>query len=263
MKKIKQLWMLFIVQLESVIKLNIRYLNSTVSQMFLYAGAFLIVLFVTDTSKMARYYNSKAGVLVAMIGYLFWSIGISSFQSCSNGVEIDEREGTLESEMQSAYPLWLIYLFQILGENIIVWLELLVISIVTCFLSHFTFNDLISSLLLTFVFSQISNLGMFGMGMFLASGSIRFKKMGQWSVIISSLLMMFSNVFSPAFLGIQEIIPYVCGVELVRNIVLGQGFVMHQFLIFLLVNAAWLIAGIIVFSYSIKYERKNGSFDAF
>lgn len=165
--------------------------------------------------------------------------------------------------MQSAYPLWLIYLFQILGENIIVWLELLVISIVTCFLSHFTFNDLISSLLLTFVFSQISNLGMFGMGMFLASGSIRFKKMGQWSVIISSLLMMFSNVFSPAFLGIQEIIPYVCGVELVRNIVLGQGFVMHQFLIFLLVNVAWLIAGIIVFSYSIKYERKNGSFDAF
>ena len=263
MKKVKELFNIFWVQLYLQLKLQARYVNSTVSSLVLYAGAFLIVVFFTNPAQLGQAYGTKHGVLFTIIGFLFWSIGISSLGECSNAVETDEQTGLLESETQSIFPLWVLYFIQTLAENLFVWTYLLIIGFVASFFSIFTVVELLKALLLTFVFSLISNLGMFGIGMIFASGSIRFKRMGQWATILQALLLMLSNVYLPVYNAFQEVIPYVGGIEIVRQIFLGHGVSLSKLIILIVVNVVWFLAGILIFNYCINKERKNGSFDAF
>lgn len=99
--------------------------------------------------------------------------------------------------------------------------------------------------------------------MIFASGSIRFKRMGQWATILQALLLMLSNVYLPVYNVFQEIIPYVGGVEIVRQIFLGHGISISKLILFIMVNVVWFLVGILVFNFSIRKERKNGSFDTF
>ena len=233
MKKIKKLFNIFWVQLYLELKLQMRYVNSAISSLVLYAGAFLVVILFTKPAELGQAYGTKKGVLFTIVGFLFWSIGIASLGGCSNGVETDERTGLLESETQSVFPLWVLYFIQTLAENLFV------------------------------AFSLISNLGMFGIGMIFASGSIRFKRMGQWATILQALLLMLSNVYLPVYNAFQEIIPYVGGIEIVRQIFLGHGVSSSKLMLLIVVNVIWFLFGILIFNYCIKKERKNGSFDAF
>ena len=263
MKKIKKLFNIFWVQLYLQLKLQFRYVNSAISSLVLYAGAFLIVIFFTDPAQLGQAYGTKQGVLFTIVGFLFWSIGIASMGQCSNGVETDEQTGLLESETQSVFPLWTLYFIETLANNLFVWIYLLIIGFIASFFSIFTVAELLEALLLTFVFSLISNFGMFGIGMIFASGSIRFKRMGQWSTILQALLLMLSNVYLPVYNVFQEVIPYVGGIEIVRQIFLGHGVSLPKLIIFIVVNVIWFLVGILVFNYCIKKERKDGSFDAF
>ena len=263
MKKIKKLFNIFWVQLYLELKLQMRYVNSAISSLVLYAGAFLIVILFTKPAELGQAYGTKQGVLFTIVGFLFWSIGIASLGGCSNGVETDERTGLLESETQSVFPLWVLYFIQTLAENLFVWIYLLIIGIVASFFSMFTVAELLKAILLTFAFSLISNLGMFGIGMIFASGSIKFKRMGQWATILQALLLMLSNVYLPVYNAFQEIIPYVGGIEIVRQIFLGHGVSLSKLMLLIVVNVIWFLFGILIFNYCIKKERKNGSFDAF
>lgn len=263
MKKIKELFNIFCVQVYLQLKLQTRYINSAISSLVLYAGAFLIVILFTKPAQLGQAYGTKQGVLFTIVGFLFWSIGISSMGECSNGVETDEQAGLLESESQSVFPLWVLYFIQTLAGNLFVWIYLFIIGFIASFFSIFSVLELLKALLLTFVFSLISNLGMFGIGMIFASGSIRFKRMGQWATILQALLLMLSNVYLPVYNVFQEIIPYVGGVEIVRQIFLGHGISISKLILFIVVNVVWFLVGILVFNFSIRKERKNGSFDTF
>ena len=120
MKKIKKLFNIFWIQLYLELKLQIRYVNSAISSLVLYAGAFLVVILFTNPAQFGQAYGTKQGVLFTIVGFLFWSIGIASLGGCSNGVETDERTGLLESETQSVFPLWALYFIQTLAENLFV-----------------------------------------------------------------------------------------------------------------------------------------------
>lgn len=263
MQMLKQIATLFWVQVKLQFKIRLRYMNATITELIIYAGAFLIILFGSNSSELGKQYGTKEGILITMIGYLFWGIGISALGSCSNKVESDELSGIFETEAQSIFPLWLIYLIQTIVENIFVWIYLLLIGIIASFFADFTFGQLLSVFLLSFVFSFISNIGMFGIGMIFASGSIRFKRMGQWATVLQALLVMVSNVYLPVFSVFQEVIPYVGGVEMVRKLFLGRSVSGISFLIYVVVNLVWLLIGIFIFNYCIEKERKTGSFDAF
>ncbi|MBA1393423.1 hypothetical protein EQ500_06020 [Lactobacillus sp. XV13L] len=263
MPKIKKLWTMLFVQLYLELKIKLRYLNATISELVLYAGALFVVLFATDSGQLGRSYGTKEGVLITLIGFLFWSIGISAMGACSNKVEVDERTGLLESEAQSVFPLWLLYFIQTLATEIFVWVYLIILGVGVSFFSQFTVGELLWAIVLTMLFALVSNLGMFGIGMIFAAGSIRFKQMGQWATVLQALLLMFSNVALPVYNNFQELIPYVGGVEIVRQLYLGRSVSAGKVLLFLLVNVVWMLVGILFFTYSIRKERRNGSFEAF
>lgn len=263
MNKLKQLVTLFVVQLKLQLKIKLRYLSATITEMIIYAGALLLILFGANGNNIGQQYGIKGNILITLIGYLFWSNGVSALNSCSSSVESDEISGIFETEAQSALPLWLIYLVQTIVEELYTWIYLIIISIVTSFFGHFSLLDLCIAFLLTFVFTLISNLGMFGIGMIFASGSIHYKRMGQWATILQALLVMFSNIYQPMITPYQQIIPYASGIEIVRSLFIGKSVPLSTYLIFVVVNLFWLIVGIVIFNYCFKKEKKNGSFDAF
>lgn len=263
MKKLKQLVTLFVVQLKLQLKIKLRYLNATITQLIIYAGALLLILSGANGNNIGQQYGIKGNVLITLIGYLFWSSGVSALNFCSNGVESDEMSGIFETEAQSVFPLWLIYLVQTIVEELYTWIYLIIIGIFTSFFAHFSMLDLGIAFLLTFVFTLISNLGMFGIGLIFASGSIHYKRMGQWATILQALLVMFSNIYQPMVTPYQQIIPYASGIEIVRNLFIGRNVPFSAYLIFVVVNVLWLLVGIFFFNYCFKKEKKNGSFDAF
>ncbi|WEV40604.1 hypothetical protein [Lactobacillus sp. ESL0681] len=263
MRRIKKVWQLFWVQLYLELKSNLRYLPATLSQFLIYAGALVAIMLFSDTSEMGKLYHTNNGVFIILIGYLFWSLGISQLGSCAMAIESNEKAGILESEVQSVFPLWLLYLIQALADSAITWLYLIVLSIGTCLFTSYSLGEMIWLLILTFILSLISNVGMFGLGLIFAAGSLRFKQLGQWSTIFQAILLMVSNVYLPICSVWQELVPYVGGVELVRKLFLGQRIFTMQIVNYLLVNLVWLIIGIFIFNYFFKKERKNGSFEAF
>ena len=52
MKKIKKLFNIFWIQLYLELKLQIRYVNSAISSLVLYAGAFLVVILFTNPAQL-------------------------------------------------------------------------------------------------------------------------------------------------------------------------------------------------------------------
>lgn len=263
MNKLKQLITLFVVQFKLQLKIKLRYLNATITQLIIYAGALLLILSGANGNNIGQQYGIKGNVLITLIGYLFWSSGVAALNFCSNGVEADEVAGIFEIEVQSIFPIWLIYLVQTIVEEFYTWVYLIIIGIFTSFFAQFSMLDLCIAFLLTFVFTLISNLGMFGIGLIFASGSIHYKRMGQWAIILQALLVMFSNIYQPMTTPYQQIIPYVSGIEIVRNLFLGRRVSLSTYLIFVVVNLLWLIIGISLFNYCFKKEKQNDSFDAF
>lgn len=71
MKKIKELFNIFCVQVYLQLKLQTRYINSAISSLVLYAGAFLIVILFTKPAQLGRAYGTKQGVLFTIVGFLF------------------------------------------------------------------------------------------------------------------------------------------------------------------------------------------------
>lgn len=52
MKKIKKLFNIFLIQLYLELKLQIRYVNSAISSLVLYAGGFLVVILFTNPAQL-------------------------------------------------------------------------------------------------------------------------------------------------------------------------------------------------------------------
>lgn len=255
---------MFFVQFILELKIRIRYLTSSISDLVIYGGTFIIVLFFTNTSFLERVYAAPDnGVFLALIGYLFWGIGTSSMDTVSQCIENDATAGILESEVQCAFPLWIINFIKNIASNIYLWVYLIIIGALTCMLSHYSVISLCYLLALTIVFSSISNIGMFGIGLIFGAGSVKFKHMGQWGNLFQVMLLIASNVATAMQYGTQKFIPFTMGIELTRKIFLHKNIDYQYFLLFILINVCWMVLGVVIFNFAISYEKRHGSFEAF
>ncbi|WP_087094304.1 hypothetical protein [Levilactobacillus brevis] len=114
-----------------------------------------------------------------------------------------------------------------------------------------------------FLISILSNIGMSGIGFIFGAVSVHVKRVGQWATIIQTALLLIGNITIPMFSPLQNIIPFVSGIEISRLIYLQQNIPIYLILIYIAINFMWLIVGICIFQYSIKYEKTNGSFEVF
>lgn len=259
----KKILNLVIVQFYLEFKIMIRYLVSSISDLLLYAGTFIVVLFFTNTEKLGEFYHTQNGIFLVLIGYLFWGVGTSAMDTVSQCIENDAKTGILEIESQSIIPLWGINFIRNIVNNIYMWIYLIIIGVVVCMLSSYSLKALIFLLFVTLLFSMISNLGMFGLGLFFGAGSVRFKHMGQWAMLFQAILLIGSNITYPLQSNYQLILPYVGGIEISRRVFLGLTIDGKDFMYYLLINVCWFLIGILIFNFAVRYEKKKGSFEVY
>ncbi|MCR1901405.1 hypothetical protein [Ligilactobacillus apodemi] len=245
------------------LKIMFRYLVSSLSDLLLYAGTFVIILFFSNTEQLNLFYHTNKGVFMVLIGYLFWGGGTAAMDTVSQCIENDAKTGILEMEIQSIVPLWGINIIRNIINNIYIWIYLTIIGIALCVISNLSLKSLLYLLFITLIISTVSNLGMFGIGLLFGAGSVRFKYMGQWSMLFQAVLLVGSNITYPVQSNFQLILPYVGGIEITRKLFLNQNINVSSFGYYLLINVCWLFIGILVFNLTMAYEKKKGSFEVY
>lgn len=251
------------IELEMEVKTRYKYLASTLSDFIIFTLAYIAVLFFSNVSVINRSYHTTDGVILILIGYMFWNVGVVAMDLSTQTVESDSQAGILEIEMQSRFPLWFLIIIRGFIVDLITFAYLLVIGVVTALITGGSPFSIIWAIFLVIVISCVSNAGMFGIGLIFGAGSLIFKNIGQWATLLQGVILIFANVAIPYTSWIQSILPFGLGIEITRNLYLKQGISIVYVLEYTMINFIFLCLGLFVFNMALKHERKYGSFERF
>lgn len=263
MGNVKNVFIMVWVEAVMEVKTRFKYGMSAISDFVVFSITFLAVVFFTNVKNMNGFYHTTDGIMLMLIGYMLWNTGVVAMDVASQSIESDAKTGILESEMQSKFPLWFLLIVRSFISNILLFIYLILLSLVTVFFAKISLLSLFKANLLVFIFSGITNFGMFGIGLIFGGGSLRFKRLGQWSTMLQAGMLLIANVAIPYEMWPQLVIPFGGGIEIVRMIYLGHSIDTMFVFSFLIINVAWFICGLTIFNLLIKRERRVGSFDTF
>ncbi|HBO47468.1 MULTISPECIES: hypothetical protein [Pediococcus] len=255
------------IKMEALREFEVRtkYKVQFLSSIAIYTVTYLIVIYIASSPTMAAYYHTSVttGKVLILIGYLYWNAGVLGMDAASDAIESDAKAGILESELQSPHPLWLLIIVRSGVNNILGIFYFLVIISLSSFSIKLTLLKALVLVVQLFLISMLSNIGMSGIGFVFGAVSVHVKRVGQRATIIQTALLLIGNITIPLFSPLQNIIPFVSGIEISRLIYLQHSIPLNLILIYIAVNFIWLIIGVCIFQYSIKYEKTNGSFEVF
>lgn len=263
MLNLRNVWNMVAVELVMEAKTRYKYLASTLSDFVIFTLTYFAVLFFSDVSAIDSGYQTHDGILLVLIGYMFWTVGVVAMDTSTQTIESDSKAGILEMELQSKFPLWFLGLVRSLVANLITFAYLLIVGVITALVSAEPLVSIVEIIFWVMLISCISNLGMFGLGLIFGAGSLVFKSVGQWSTLLQGAILIVANVAVPYTSSIQSIIPFGSGIEIVRNLFLHQNVTLGAVLIYLVVNAVYFGVGLCIFKIALKHERKSGSFERF
>ncbi|WP_125605750.1 ABC transporter permease [Lapidilactobacillus bayanensis] len=251
------------IELAMEVKTRRKYLLATLSDFVIFTIAYAAVLFFADVSEINSSYHTHDGVLLVLIGFMFWNAGVMAMDLSMQTIETDSRAGILETEMQSKFPLWFLTLIRSWVSNLITFGYLLLVGIATAIIVGRSVLTIIEIVFLVMLVSCIANLGMFGLGLVLGAGSLVFKNIGQWATVLQGVILIFANVAIPYTSWIQAVLPFGLGIEIVRDLYLDQKITLVTVLAYLVVNVIFFGVGLLIFNAALRYERKYGSFERF
>ncbi len=240
------------------------YKISIVSDLVVITATFILMFFFQSSLGIQHYYdvNEQTAQILYFLGFLFWQFGTLALGFCSSMISNDARSGILELEMQSGYPVWLLVFVRMIANLVLNLVIVVVLIIVFYFLSSISLKE-IGSVLLTLLINLPSLFGMFGMGLLIGSVNLKEKGTNSITLIVQALLLFLGNVSAPLTFVWQNSIPFAQGIEIMRAIYLGIPVSFLSVLVYLLVNAIWLAAGIVVFDRTLHHERVYGTFDMY
>ncbi|MYV06287.1 hypothetical protein [Furfurilactobacillus milii] len=260
---VRELGTMIWVEVTMQMKTDIKCLSSTVSEFILYTFAYLAVVIFGAVKGMNAFYHTNLGVVMILIGFMFWNMGVVAMDESTLFIETGARTGILETEIQSRFSLWFIALVRSWVTDIYYFVYLLILSVITAFVISVPVLQLVKADVLVFVIAIISNVGMLGIGLLCGAGSLRFKRVGNWSSILQSAILFVANVAMPNYFGAQLLLPFGAGIEITRHLFLGQSVSLNLIGIYFGVNVIWFALGLVVFCHAMQKERRIGSFDRF
>ncbi len=119
----------------------------------------------------------------------------------------------------------------------------------------------VGTVVLAILISLFSLVGMYGMGMIFASVCICEKRVGSLVLIVQTMLLLVTNALSPAREPLIYLIPFTSGIDIVREIYMGNKVSISLVFIYVLVNVVWMLLGIICFRFALRHEKRYGAFD--
>lgn len=244
------------------IKESIRYRVSLLMDFIIFTGTFVIIYFLKISDGFTAFYNIDAhsGSMLIFIGYIFWQNASTALGYSSAIISNESSRGIFEVRLQGKYPVEGILFFRLLVScfiHLVTYVGILGFGVIV--LGH-QVRDLLF-MLLSIAVSIPCLVGMYGIGLLFGSICIREKNIGSFVMIVQTLLLFVTNTLSPDRSKLVYIIPFSCGIDIMRNFYLGISVSGTLIAIYILANLIWLAIGVICFHKAIKIEKKRGSFD--
>jgi len=242
-----------------------KYKSQLIGSAIIFTLTYVFVILISDPSILASSYSTSVnnGKILLLIGYIFWNAGVLAMDTATDSIELDSKMGTLETELQSPYPYWLLVIVRCETYNLF---GLILYLFLFLFSSYFIQIHWLTGLLLMIqvaLISLISNLGMIGIGLLFGALSIRVKRLGQWISILQTFMIFIGNIIFPVTYAVQWMLPFASGINISRSLFMHQGVSLLQLFAYIVLNLLWLGIGIVVFDYSLNKEREYGSFERF
>lgn len=233
-----------------------RYLPNTIAMILtfyiIFLGLFGVIQIVGDptTQDMNTQY--------VIVNYIFWFLTITVINSIGYEIINEAMRGTLEQLSMSPMGIWRIMSARLLSTTIIN----LVIVIVLLYISMATAGQWLNIDVVTIApIMVLTLLSMFGIGFIIAGISIILKQVQAFLQILQFILMALTFV-SVSLSPILQFLPFVKGVDMVREVMI-QGtslsqFAMYDYLVLIFNALFYLALGLTVFIYCERVAMRKG-----
>lgn len=233
-----------------------RYLPNTIALVltfyFIFLGLFGVIHFFGDPS------TQDANIQFVIVNYIFWFLALSVIQMFGFEIVNEAIRGTLEQLSMSPMGIWRILSTRLIASTIIYGIIIFVLLIITMLTAGQWLNIDILSIFPIFVLTVF---GMYGVGLMVGGLAIVYKQIQAFLQILQFLLagLTFIPLAASPFM---YFLPFVIGVDLVRDIMIG-GHTLIDIgwlpLTILFINAfVYFIAGLLFFNYCERMAMKKG-----
>lgn len=261
---VRQIFTIMCLEMRLSIKEMLRYKISVLSDFIVFTLLYIGIFFMDFSSGFMDYYliDESSSKLLILVGYIFWQMNSLAIGCTATGIRSDALRGILEMRMQSKFPVPLLLGAQLIVSILFECITFVGVFIFSCLTLDTNFSD-ISVIFVAFLLCAPSVLGSFGIGLILGGVTLIEKSVGQFLFLIQTALLFISNSLSPTRGLYGYILPFTYGVEMTRNIYLGQMNSVLSIFAYLLINLIWLSVGIVVFNLLLQKVRKRASFTSY
>lgn len=240
------------------IKESLSYRVGIISDVAVLSILILSLLFWGTGSSLTRYYgNTVNSKTLLIIGYLFWAFSINAINVTSTEIGNEALKGTLEQKFMAVVPIGYLLFGKMVGGLIISSIVICLISVIVIILAHIPIMLTGFSVLVL----MINLVGMYGMGLIFGSIALKYKKIGQLTLIVQILLIFMTDTLTNTFLsqGIGKIIPLTYGIDLARRSVSRLTIQAIDLVLLIIISCIWVLIGSVIFNRACQNVRKNGT----
>ena len=171
-------------------------------------------------------------------------------------------QGIFEMRLQSKYSVAVILFFRLIISCLVHLVTYVGVLGFSCIVIDYRIQDLYA-VVLAIIVSFPALVGMYGIGLIFGSICICEKKVGSLIIVVQTILLFVTNTLSPSRSIWIYGIPVAAGIDIVRNIYMGNKVLPRDIVIYILVNVLWFIIGSLCFKKALSYEKKYGAFDSY
>lgn len=227
-----------------------------------FTGTFIAVYFMGSSQGFVSFYNTSeaGGYILVLIGYIFWQNASAALGYCVGTVSDETSHGIFEIRLQSKFHMEGILFIKLVISCLIHLITYIGIIIFGNAIIGYSSGDL-QIIILAIAVSLFSLVGMYGIGLIFGSICICEKKVGSLILVVQTMLLFVTNAISPSRASVIYLIPFTSGIDIVRDIYLGNKVSHYLILVYVIVNILWVIAGTVCFRFALRHEKRYGSFD--
>ncbi|MCX4319210.1 hypothetical protein AALB52_19990 [Lachnospiraceae bacterium 38-14] len=241
-----------------------RYRMGLVMDFVVFTGMFIAIYYFGVNSGFSSFYhvNEAGGSILMLIGYIFWQNSSAALGYLSSTISGEMERGIFEMRLQSKFSVEGILFCRLLISCIIHVVTYIGILGFCGLVVGYDGRDVVA-IFLSILLSFPALVGMYGMGLVFGCVNIIEKSAGSIIFVAQTVLLLITNTLSPSRDMWVNFVPFSCGIEIMRNIYIGENVSPKLVIMYVLVNVIWLLVGCLCFRKALKYERAYGSFDSY
>lgn len=231
------------------------------SDFIMFSFLYFAFIYLETGSSLADVYGIESVYTKTLfvVGYVIWMLSSRALTCISGELSYEASQGLLFSKITSIVPIELLYLAKFISGilcQIVIFIPVIIISS----LIYPSPSIPIVNLLFIIVLVTISLLGMYGIGLFLASFTMSNRRLSRISFLLSTMLLFSTNAltYSKNLDTFLHYFPANYAINSARLIIANKSIDAISFIIFCTICIFLLIIGTFVFRLSEKQAMKTG-----